>query len=76
VLLHWYRPAAQLCPLDGAGLALFAVSGARKALAFGLNPLMAALLGVLTGIGGRMVRDMLLAEIPNVLRADLYASPP
>ena len=58
---------------DAAGLALFAVSGAQKALAFGLNPVMAALLGMLTGIGGGMVRDVLLAEIPTVLRADLYA---
>jgi uncharacterized membrane protein YeiH len=58
---------------DAAGLALFAVSGAQKALAFGLNPIMAALLGMLTGIGGGMMRDILLAEIPTVLRADLYA---
>lgn len=58
---------------DAAGLALFAVSGTQKALAFGLNPVMAALLGMLTGIGGGMVRDMLVAEIPTVLRADIYA---
>jgi uncharacterized membrane protein YeiH len=58
---------------DAAGLALFAVAGAQKALAFGLNPLMAALLGMLTGIGGGITRDALLAEIPTVLRADLYA---
>src|SRR6516165_879441 len=58
---------------DGAGLALFAVSGTQKALAFGLNPAMAALLGMLTGIGGGVVRDILIAEIPTVLRADLYA---
>ena len=58
---------------DAAGLALFVVSGAEKALAFGLNPVMAALLGMLTGVGGGMMRDLLLAEIPTVLRADLYA---
>jgi uncharacterized membrane protein YeiH len=58
---------------DGAGLALFAVSGAQQALAYGLNPVMAALLGTLTGIGGGMARDVLLAEIPTVLRSDLYA---
>src|SRR5499427_1213325 len=58
---------------DAAGLALFAVSGTQKALAFGLNPAMAALLGMLTGIGGGMVRDLLVAEIPTVLRADIYA---
>jgi uncharacterized membrane protein YeiH len=58
---------------DAAGLALFAVAGAQKALAFGLNPVMAAVLGMLTGIGGGMTRDLLLTEIPIVLRADLYA---
>lgn len=58
---------------DGAGLAVFAVSGTQKALAYGLNPLMAALLGMLTGIGGGVARDLLVTEIPTVLRTDLYA---
>ena len=58
---------------DAAGLALFAVAGAQKALAHGLNPPMAALLGMLTGVGGGMLRDVLVSEIPAVLRADLYA---
>lgn len=59
--------------LDALGLALFAVAGTEKALAFGLSPVMAALLGMLTGIGGGVARDVLLAEIPAVLRSDLYA---
>ena len=59
--------------LDAAGLAFFCVAGAEKALAFGLSPVMAALLGMLTGVGGGMLRDVLLAEIPAVLRRDLYA---
>jgi uncharacterized membrane protein YeiH len=58
---------------DAGGLALFAVSGAHKALVHGLNPFTATLLGMLTGIGGGMARDILLAETPTVLRADLYA---
>lgn len=58
---------------DAAGLALFAVAGAQKALAHGLNPPMAALLGMLTGVGGGILRDVLVTEIPAVLRADLYA---
>jgi uncharacterized membrane protein YeiH len=59
--------------LDGAGLALFAVSGALKALTFGLAPVAAIMLGVLTGVGGGIARDILVAEIPTVLRAELYA---
>src|SRR5689334_19941539 len=74
---YWYsavdRLRSPVLVFDAAGLALFAVSGAHKALAFGLNPVMAALLGMLTGVGGGMMRDILLAEIPTVLRADLYA---
>jgi uncharacterized membrane protein YeiH len=58
---------------DAAGLAVFAVSGALKALAFGANPAAALLLGMLTGIGGGMLRDLLVAEVPTVLRSDLYA---
>ncbi|WP_116809920.1 trimeric intracellular cation channel family protein [Steroidobacter cummioxidans] len=59
--------------LDAVGLAFFAVSGTEKALTFGLSPVMAALLGMLTGIGGGMVRDVLLADVPAVLKSDLYA---
>ena len=59
--------------LDAAGLALFAVAGTEKAMSYGLSPVMAALLGMLTGIGGGVARDVLLAEVPAVLRSDLYA---
>ncbi len=59
--------------LDAAGLALFAVAGTVKALAYGLSPVMAALLGMVTGIGGGIARDVLLAQVPVVLRSDLYA---
>ena len=58
---------------DGAGLALFAVVGTQKALGYGLHPVMAPVLGMLTGIGGGMLRDVLLARTPEVLRSDLYA---
>ncbi|MDF2096023.1 trimeric intracellular cation channel family protein [Aquibaculum arenosum] len=58
---------------DAVGLSVFAVAGAGKAIEFGLNPVMAALLGMVTGIGGGMMRDLLLMEIPQVLRSDLYA---
>ena len=58
---------------DAAGLALFAVTGALKALSFGLAPITAILLGMLTGIGGGITRDILVAQVPVVLRAELYA---
>jgi uncharacterized membrane protein YeiH len=78
VITFWWSSVIErgrnpMLVFDGAGLALFAVAGAQKALAYHLNPVMAALLGMLTGIGGGMARDVLLAEIPTVLRADLYA---
>lgn len=67
------RLHAPVLLFDAIGLSFFAVAGAEKALTFGLSPVMAALLGMLTGIGGGMTRDVLLMEIPQVLRSDLYA---
>ncbi len=58
---------------DAAGLGLFAVAGAQRALDFGLSPLMSALLGMLTGIGGGVIRDLLLTRVPEVLVGDIYA---
>lgn len=58
---------------DALGLGLFAVVGAGKAIAFHLGPGAAVLMGVLTGIGGGMARDILVAEVPVVFTAELYA---
>jgi uncharacterized membrane protein YeiH len=60
---------------DALGLGLFAVTGATKALQFGLGPVQAVLLGAITGVGGGMLRDVLLREVPTVLREGLYAVP-
>jgi uncharacterized membrane protein YeiH len=80
VVFFWYPLSERLRNLsnhvlifDAGGLALFAVVGTQKALGYRLNPVMAALLGVLTGIGGGMLRDLLIAQVPTVLRAELYA---
>jgi uncharacterized membrane protein YeiH len=77
ITFYWFhvinRISNSVLVFDAAGLSLFAVSGATKALAFHLNPFAAALLGMLTGIGGGMARDILLAEIPIVLRSEVYA---
>jgi uncharacterized membrane protein YeiH len=59
--------------LDALGLGLFAVAGCQKALDAGLQPLPAMLLGVLTAVGGGVVRDLLVAETPRVLREEVYA---
>jgi uncharacterized membrane protein YeiH len=58
---------------DAAGLALFAVLGTGKALAFGVPPFAATLLGMASGIGGGIARDLLVARTPVVLQAELYA---
>jgi uncharacterized membrane protein YeiH len=60
---------------DAIGLSVFCVTGASKALDFGLGPVQAVLLGAITGIGGGMLRDVLLSDIPLVLRKELYAVP-
>jgi uncharacterized membrane protein YeiH len=60
---------------DAAGLALFCVTGARKALDYGLSPLSAALLGTISGIGGGVIRDLLSGRVPVVLRSEIYAIP-
>ena len=77
ITFFWYagidRLRSPVLLFDAAGLSLFAVVGAQKAITFGLSPVMAALLGMLTGIGGGMMRDILLTEIPQVLRSNLYA---
>lgn len=58
---------------DAIGLGLFAVIGAGKALAYGVGPVGAVMLGVLTGIGGGIVRDVLVMQVPGVLQRELYA---
>ncbi|HET9695962.1 MAG TPA: trimeric intracellular cation channel family protein [Terriglobales bacterium] len=77
VTFYWYgvinRLKSPVLVFDAAGLALFAVAGAGKALAFHVGPVPATLLGMLTGIGGGMVRDVLVSEIPTVLQTELYA---
>src|SRR5919202_2080930 len=69
------RVQRSIMVFDALGLGLFAVTGATKALQFGLGPVQAILLGTITGVGGGMLRDLLLREIPTVLREGLYAIP-
>lgn len=73
----WYPGVAsrqrEISLLDAVGLALFAVVGTQKAMEHGIHPVMAALMGMLSGIGGGMTRDVLAGETPSVLRSELYA---
>ena len=58
---------------DAAGLGVFAVTGTAKALDHGLTPLMAAVLGMVSGIGGGVARDVLTMHVPTVLTSEIYA---
>lgn len=60
---------------DAVGLALFCVTGALKAVEFGLSPIPAALMGMVTGIGGGMMRDVLAGTVPVIFEGVLYATP-
>lgn len=60
---------------DAFGLALFCVTGALKAAEHGLGPLPAALMGMVTGIGGGILRDLLAGRVPQIFRGELYATP-
>src|SRR4051812_15062159 len=59
---------------DALGLSVFAVAGARKAIYFGHNYEVAILLGIVTAVGGGVIRDILLARIPVILKKEIYAS--
>ena len=58
---------------DAVGLGLFAVIGTGKALDHGLGATGAVMLGILTGVGGGIVRDLLSMQVPIVLQRELYA---
>ncbi|WP_434356864.1 TRIC cation channel family protein [Parasalinivibrio latis] len=59
---------------DAIGLAVFVAIGVNKALQFGASPMVAVIMGVMTGCGGGIIRDILAREIPMVLRTEVYAT--
>jgi uncharacterized membrane protein YeiH len=69
------RLAMPILVLDAAGLSLFAVSGALKALDFQMGFSQAVILGTITAVGGGTLRDVLIREVPAVLSSGLYAIP-
>jgi uncharacterized membrane protein YeiH len=81
LVVFWYHPAVErldrpFVVFDAFGLGLFAVAGALKAVEHGLGPLPAAFLGMVTCIGGGLMRDVLAGQVPVVLSSgELYAIP-
>jgi uncharacterized membrane protein YeiH len=76
--VFWFHPLVSrlrrtVLVLDAAGLGLFTVTGTLKALNVGVPPVGACLIGMLTGIGGGLARDLLTGDIPVVLQRDIYA---
>lgn len=69
------RLAVPINVLDAVGLSLFAVTGASKALGFGLGSGQAVILGAVTAVGGGTIRDVLVRQVPTVLTSGLYAIP-
>jgi uncharacterized membrane protein YeiH len=67
-------PGDVLMILDAAALALFAVTGAEKAVEHGSNVIVVVILGAITGVGGGVVRDVLLNRVPAVLAGNIYAT--
>ena len=67
-------PGNALSIADALGLALFSLSGAQIAEAAGVAPIIAVLMGTITGVAGGVLRDVLCAEIPLILRRDIYAT--
>lgn len=60
--------------LDAVGLAVFVGIGVNKAFLADTGPLVAICMGVLTGVGGGIIRDVLAREIPMILRTEIYAT--
>jgi uncharacterized membrane protein YeiH len=72
---HLERINGTINVLDAAGLSLFAVTGALKALDLGFGPAQAVIVGAITGVGGGTLRDVLIRQVPSVLSSGLYAVP-
>ncbi|XBS70586.1 TRIC cation channel family protein [Acerihabitans sp. KWT182] len=69
-----HLPSWILPVFDAIGLAVFVGIGVNKAFADGTGPLVAVCMGVITGVGGGILRDVLAREIPMILRTEIYAT--
>ncbi|MFN7563693.1 MAG: trimeric intracellular cation channel family protein [Prosthecobacter sp.] len=66
-----HLPSRLLDVADAFGLALFGIAGTEKALAYGTPGIVAVLLGIVTGVAGGILRDVLRSEIPWVFKAEV-----
>lgn len=79
--VYGFTPAVQklhrlVLIFDAAGLGLFCLTGTLKALEHGVNPVTSVLLGVITGVGGGMLRDVISNVTPDLFNPrDIYALP-
>ncbi len=70
----WPPPGATLLVADALGLALFTLSGAQLAEAAQCPPLIVVLMGTMTGVAGGVLRDVITAQVPLILRREIYAT--
>ena len=79
-LIAWFTPVRWwegkgIAYADGAGLAAYAVIGSAKALAYGIPPVPAALMGVITGCVGGIIRDVVAGRPSIIMSPELYVTP-
>lgn len=73
--LRWRRPPGiSLQVADAFGLGLFALSGAQYAEVVNSSPLIVVLMGTMTGVTGGVIRDVITAKVPLILRQEIYAT--
>ena len=74
IIRFFTLPRRLLIIADAFGLAVFTIIGTQAALDRDVSPLIAIIMGMLTGVAGGIVRDLLSDEIPLILRRDIYAT--
>jgi uncharacterized membrane protein YeiH len=68
------RMRSPVLVFDAIGLGLFAVAGAQKSMIYGNSAELAILLGMVSAVGGGVMRDVMLSRIPAILQREIYAS--
>jgi uncharacterized membrane protein YeiH len=72
IVRYWVVPPLGLALADAFGLALFTILGAAIGLKAGVGQTNSVVLGVITGVAGGIIRDVLVGEIPFVFRREIY----